>query len=40
MNIGITGKDNEGTAIDTGLTRKVHKIKFGHRDLAIFPCVQ
>jgi predicted dinucleotide-binding enzyme len=32
MKIGIIGKGNVGTAIGTGLTRKGHKIKFGHRD--------
>ena len=32
MKIGIIGKGNVGTAIATGLTRKGHEVKFGHRD--------
>src|SRR3990170_5239852 len=32
MKIGIIGKGNVGTAIGTGLTRKGHEVKFGHRD--------
>ena len=33
MKIGIIGKGNVGTAIGTGLTRKGHIIKYGHRDV-------
>ena len=32
MKIGIIGKGNVGTAIGTGLSRKGHEVKFGHRD--------
>lgn len=32
MKIAIIGKGNVGTAISTGLSRKGHEIKFGHRD--------
>ena len=32
MKIGIIGNGNVGTAIATGLTRKGHEVKFGHRD--------
>ena len=32
MKIGIIGKGNVGTAIGTGLSRKGHDVKFGHRD--------
>ena len=32
MKVGIIGKGNVGTAIGTGLARKGHEIKFGHRD--------
>jgi predicted dinucleotide-binding enzyme len=33
LKIGIIGKGNVGTAIGTGLTRKGHIIKYGHRDV-------
>src|SRR3972149_2612642 len=32
MKVGIIGKGNVGTAIGTGLSRKGHEVKFGHRD--------
>src|SRR4030042_331107 len=32
MKIGIIGKGNVGTAIGTGLSRKGHEVKYGHRD--------
>ena len=32
MKVGIIGKGNVGTAIATGLSRKGHEIKHGHRD--------
>jgi predicted dinucleotide-binding enzyme len=32
LKIGIIGKGNVGTAIGTGLSRKGHEVKFGHRD--------
>ena len=32
MKIGIIGKGNVGTAIGSGLTRKGHQVKYGHRD--------
>jgi predicted dinucleotide-binding enzyme len=33
MKIGIIGKGNVGTALGTGLTRKGHIVKYGHRDV-------
>ena len=32
MKIGLIGKGNVGTAIATGLSRKGHEVKYGHRD--------
>ena len=32
MKVGIIGKGSVGTAIGTGLTRKGHVVKYGHRD--------
>ena len=32
MKVGIIGKGNVGTALGTGLTRKGHVVKYGHRD--------
>jgi predicted dinucleotide-binding enzyme len=32
LKIGIIGKGNVGTALGTGLTRKGHVVKYGHRD--------
>jgi predicted dinucleotide-binding enzyme len=32
LKIGIIGKGNVGTALGTGLTRKGHIVKYGHRD--------
>jgi len=32
MKIGIIGKGNVGSALDMGLSRAGHEIKFGHRD--------
>lgn len=32
MKIGIIGKGNVGTALGTGLTRKGHVVKYGHRN--------
>src|SRR4030065_1842218 len=32
MKIGIIGKGIFGTAIGTGLSRRGHEVKFGHRD--------